>query len=143
MKVYLGSDHAGYKMKEKIKGLLDVWGIPYEDLGTDSEKPVDYPDYAKLVAKKVVGDSGSRGILICGSGTGMVMAANRVKGIRAVAAYDSYSAKMSRFDNDANVLGLRGRKFLFKDSEKIIKIWLGSKFSKMVRHKRRIKKLDK
>lgn len=143
MKVYLGADHAGYKLKEKIKGVLDMSGIPYEDFGTDSEKPVDYPDYANIVSEKVVRNKGSRGILVCGTGTGMVIAANRNKGIRAVVAYDLYSAKMSRFDNDANVLALRGRKFPFKEVEKIVKIWLKTKFSNMVWHKRRIRKLDK
>ncbi len=143
MKVYLGADHAGYKLKKRVRHFLETNDMDYEDLGTDSEKLVDYPEYAKRVAKKVVRDKGSRGILICGTGTGMVIAANRFKGVRAVAVSDSYSSRMSRFDNDANVLALRGRGFLFKDVEKIMKIWFKTKFSKIPRHKRRIKKLDK
>lgn len=142
MKIYLGADHAGYKLKEKIKKYLEINGADYEDLGTDSEKRVDYPDYAKAVARKVVRNKG-RGILICGTGTGMAIAANRVKGARAVAAYDLYSAKMSRFDNDSNILALRGRNFLFKDIVKIMKVWFKTDFSKMARHKRRLLKLDK
>lgn len=143
MKVYLGADHAGYKLKEEIKGWLEKKNIPYEDMGTYSKAPVDYPDYAKIVSEEVVKDKGSRGILICGTGTGMTIAANRIKGVRAVAAYDSYSAKMSRFDNNSNILALRGRKFVFKEIEKIMKVWFGAKFSENLRHKRRIRKLDK
>lgn len=143
MVIYLGADHAGYKLKERIKVFLEANDINYEDLGTDSEKSVDYPDYAKVVAGRVVKDKGSRGILICGTGTGMTIAANRIRGIRAVAAYDFYSAKMSRIDNDSNILALRGRNFRFKEIEKIMKIWFKTSFSKVVRHKRRVEKLDR
>lgn len=143
MKIYLGADHAGYKLKEKVKSLLDAKGIPYEDVGTHSSNPVDYPDYANAVAERVVKNKGSRGILICGTGTGMAIAANRVKGSRAVAAYDSYSARMSRVDNDSNILALRGKRFPFEEIEKIIKIWLKTDFSNSLRHRRRIRKLDK
>tara|TARA_Y100000034_G_scaffold99583_1_gene122464 strand:- start:123 stop:545 length:423 start_codon:yes stop_codon:yes gene_type:complete len=139
--IYLGSDHAGFKKKEKIKRLLDKLNQKYEDLGTDSEKSVDYPVYARKVGKAVVKNK-VKGILICGTGTGMVIAANKIKGVRAVVAYDNYSAKMSRYDNDANVLCLRARQFSFEKTEQIIKTWLKTKFSNIPRHKRRIKEIE-
>ena len=143
MKIYLGSDHAGFKLKEYLKKYFDKVKIKYEDLGafTDKKKS-DYPDYATKVAKKVVKNK-EKGILICGTGTGMVMSANKIKGARAAMAYDSYSAKMSRYDNDANILCLRGRNFNFNKAKNIVKIWLKEKFSNISRHKKRIKKIKK
>jgi ribose 5-phosphate isomerase B len=141
MRVMLASDHAGLRLKEKVKKYLARKKIEYEDLGTKSFKSVDYPDYALKVAEKVAKNKNTRGILICGTGTGMTIAANKVKGIRAVAAYDAYSAKMSRIDNDTNVLGLRGRFFPFEKIRKIITVWLDTPFSGEKRHKRRIKKI--
>lgn len=140
-KIYLGSDHAGFRLKEKLKKYFERIGIPYEDLGTHSLEPADYPDYAVVVAKRVSGGKSSRGILICGTGMGMVIAANKVKGIRAVAAYDDYSAKMSRLHNDANILALRGRFSNFKKIKKIVSVWLKTPFSGKPRHKRRINKI--
>lgn len=140
-KIYIGSDHAGFELKEKIKKYLQGKRIPHEDLGTNSLDSVDYPDYALEVAQKVVKEKDSKGILICGTGTGMVIAANKVKGIRAVAAYDKYSAKMSRNDNDANVLCLRGRFFPFEKIKEIVSMWLKTPFSGETRHKRRINKI--
>lgn len=143
MKIYLGSDHAGFKVKEKLKKFFEKKNIDYEDLGAEKyEEKDDYPDYAFKVAKKVSKDKGSRGILICGSGMGMEIAANKVKGIRAVAPYDEYSAKMSRLDNDANVIGLRGRRFPFEKIKRIVSVWLKTDFSKAKRHKRRINKIS-
>jgi len=141
MRVIIASDHAGFRMKEKVKEYLRRKKIEYEDLGTESLKSVDYPDYAIKVAEKVTKNKNTRGILICGTGTGMAIAANKVKGIRAVAAYDAYSAKMSRIDNDTNVLGLRGRFFPFEKIKKIITVWLNTPFSGEKRHKKRIKKI--
>lgn len=142
MRVIIASDHAGLRLKEKVKRYLKRKKIEYEDLGTDSFTSVDYPDYALKVAEKVVKNKNTRGILICGTGTGMTIAANKVKGIRAVAAYDAYSAKMSRIDNDTNVLGLRGRFFPFEKIRKIISVWLDTPFSGEKRHKKRIKKIS-
>ncbi|NIM89968.1 MAG: ribose 5-phosphate isomerase B [Candidatus Aminicenantes bacterium] len=142
MKIIIGSDHAGFKLKAKIKKYLKMKKIEYLDLGTDSLESVDYPDYALKVAKQVAGNKDSRGILVCGTGTGMTIAANKVKGIRAVAAYDVYSAKMSRIDNDTNVLGLRGRYFPYEKVKKIINVWLNTPFSGKQRHKRRLKKIS-
>ena len=141
MRVIIASDHAGLRLKERVKRYLKKKKIKYEDLGTESFTSVDYPDYALKVAEKVVKNKNTRGILICGTGTGMIIAANKVKGIRAVAAYDAYSAKMSRIDNDTNVLGLRGRFFPFEKIKKIITVWLDTPFSGEKRHKRRIKKI--
>ncbi len=141
MRVILASDHAGLRLKEKVKKYLARKKIEYEDLGTESFTSVDYPDYALKVAEKVAKNKNTRGILICGTGTGMTVAANKVKGIRAVAAYDAYSAKMSRRDNDTNVLGLRGRFFSLEKIKKIITVWLDTPFSGEKRHKRRIKKI--
>jgi len=141
--IYIGSDHAGYDLKEKIKKLLDKNKVKYNDLGTNSKKPVDYPDYAKKVARKVIDNNGSKGILVCGTGTGMVIAANKIKGVRAIQAYDTYSTKMSRKDNDANILCLRARKFSFNKNKKLVNVWLKTKFSNKQRHNKRIKKLDK
>ena len=141
MRVILASDHAGLRLKEKVKKYLARKKIEYEDLGTKSFKSVDYPDYALKVAEKVAKNKNTRGILVCGTGTGMTIAANKVKGIRAVAAYDAYSAKMSRIDNDTNVLGLKGRFFPFEKIKKIITVWLDTPFSGEKRHKRRIKKI--
>lgn len=142
-KVYIGADHAGFKLKEKLKKYFEEKKIPYEDLGVYSSDSVDYPDYAIKVASRVAKEKNARGILICGTGTGMVIAANKVKGIRAVAAYDSYSARMSRYDNDTNVLALRGRFFPFKKTRKIVSAWLATSFSRKERHRRRINKIKK
>ncbi len=141
MKVIIASDHAGFRLKEKIKNYLRRRKIEFEDFGTDSLQAVDYPDYAIKVAKAVAKNKDHRGILICGTGTGMTIAANKVNGIRAVAAYDTYSAKMSRIDNDTNILGLRGRYFPYERIRKIISVWLDTPFSGERRHKKRLKKI--
>lgn len=139
MKVFIASDHAGFRLKEKIKKYMENKKIEFEDMGTDSLQPVDYPDFGFKVAQQVAKNKDYRGILICGTGTGMTIAANKVKGIKAVAAYDAYSAKMSRIDNDTNILGLRGRFFPYQKIKKIISVWLTTPFSGEKRHKRRLK----
>ncbi len=144
MVIYIGADHAGFKLKEYLKKYLKSKKIKFEDFGTYTDKILDdFPDFAVKVAKKVSKDKNSKGILICGTGTGMVMAANRIKGIRAALAYDKYSAVMSRRDNDANILCLRGRKINFENEKRIVNYWLNSKFSNIDRYKRRIKKIAK
>jgi ribose 5-phosphate isomerase B len=140
--VFIGSDHAGFSTKERVKRYLDKKNIHYHDLGpSEYVEGDDYPDYAFKVSEKVSRNKGSRGILVCGSGSGMTIAANKVKGIRAVAAYDKYSAKFSRLDNDANVLGLRGRRFSFRKIRSIVDVWLKTPFSGGERHRRRIQKI--
>ena len=143
VKIYIASDHAGFEAKEKVKQIIEKIG-EYEivDFGPRDTSKVDYPYYAKLVAKSVSRNAGTYGILICGSGTGMAIAANKVGGIRAAFAYDAYSAKMARFDNDANVLTLRAREFDHNKYEEIVKTFLETKFSNYDRHKNRIAKIE-
>ncbi|MDO8460320.1 MAG: ribose 5-phosphate isomerase B [Nanoarchaeota archaeon] len=143
LKVFLGSDHAGFETKEKIKNHLQKLKVNYEDLGPSKYAPGDdYPDYAFKVAQKVSQNKDYRGILICGTGLGMQIAANKVKGIRAASPYDAYSAKMSRAHNNTNILGLRGRSFPFSKIKQIITIWLKTPFSEEERHKHRIAKIS-
>lgn len=149
--IVIGCDHGGYKTKQAvIKELakneyfiVDIGGFSDDVNGVAQGKKDDYPDYAKQVATAVASDRTgmTKGILICGSGTGMVIAANKVKGVRAALAYDAYSAKMARYDNDANVLTLRGRLFPARTAARLARIFLTTEFSGFDRHKRRIRKI--
>lgn len=142
--IFLGSDHAGFEVKEKIKNFLAKKNIPFQDLGPKTYvKTDDYPDFAFKVTKKVKQKANSKGILICGSGVGMAIAANRIKGIRAVLAKDTKTAKMSREHNNTNILTLPGKGISFPNIQKIISVWLNTKFTKDARHTRRLKKLEK
>ena len=141
-KIYLGADHAGFALKDKIKSDLIKNKFLVEDLSKDFVKGDDYPKHAFRVSRAVRQNTGTKGILVCGSGLGMSIAANRIRGIRAVEAYDLYTAKMSRIDEDSNVLCLRSRKFLEKENLKIVHAWLKTNFSNKKRHKRRINELD-
>ena len=109
MRVAIGSDHAGFDLKERIKTLLDEWKIPCEDLGPSTAGSVDYPDFAGAVAGRVAGGGATFGILICGTGIGMAIAANKVPGIRAAVVWDEATARLSRQHNDANIMTLGGR----------------------------------
>lgn len=138
-KIFIASDHAGFLAKQDIKEILTELGFEFEDLGPDSEESVDYPVFAKKVAQSVQKDlNNSFGILVCGSGTGMAIAANKFKGIRANLGYDEYSAKFSRVDNDANVLTLRAREFDHSKYKNIVETFLTTEFSGLERHQRRI-----
>lgn len=140
--IYLGSDHAGLKYKDKTKILFDKMGIKYADLGAFSlNKDDDYPDYAFKLGKKVTKEK-ARGILFCGTGTGMAIAANKVKGIRAVEAYDKYTSKMSREHNNSNVLCIGARSISFRKAKKIVLVWLNTEFSREKRHIRRLNKIS-
>lgn len=140
--IFLGSDHGGYKLKEQIKSWLDEWGYKWEDMGnTIYDKDDDYPEFAIKVAKKTVENSQNKGILACRSAAGMVIAANKVKGIRAVTVVDGKGAKHARLHNDANVIGLSGDWMNDKKAEEIVKVFLETKFSGEDRHLRRIKKI--
>ena len=143
MKIAIGSDHAGFKAKEIIKAFLERKKIAVKDFGAYSEESVDYPDYAYPVADAVAKGEFDRGILICGSGVGMTIVANRVKGIRAVLAYDTYTARQSREHGDANILTLAGRKMTRAKADKIVAVWLKTKFSGKERHLRRIRKIER
>ena len=109
MKIALASDHAGFAEKEKLKPLLRDLGLEVEDLGTVSEESVDYPDYARKVAEEVAGGRADQGLLVCGSGTGMAITANKVPGVRAAVAWSEETARLARQHNDANVLAIGAR----------------------------------
>ncbi|MGB9857573.1 MAG: ribose 5-phosphate isomerase B [Dictyoglomaceae bacterium] len=142
MKIAIGSDHAGYELKEELKKWLEEWNISYHDFGTYSPERADYPDYAILVAKAVAKGGFDKGILICGTGIGMSIVANKVKGIRAALCRDPYEARMSREHNDANILALGGR-VLGKDlAKEIVRVWLTTEFAGG-RHKLRLQKISK
>jgi ribose 5-phosphate isomerase B len=143
VRVYLGSDHAGFNVKQKIKEYLKKRGISYEDLSSELIEGDDYPDVAFKVAEKVSKSKDSRGILVCGTGSGMCIASNKVKGIRAATIYDKYSAIMSRKDNNVNVACLRARRFFPRLDIRLIDLWLNTEFSHEERHKRRLAKIEK
>ena len=143
MKIAIGSDHAGFKLKEEIKHYLSVKKIKFQDFGTYSEKPCDYPDYAYPVARAVAAKKFDRGILLCGSGVGVSITANRVKGVRAVNVNDVYTARQSREHGDANILCLAGRRLTKAKALKILAVWLATPFSGEARHLRRLRKIDR
>lgn len=141
-KVVIGSDHAGFQAKEEIKKILVNLGFTQIiDVGPNSGNSVDYPIYAKKVAKEVL-QKDIFGILICGSGTGMQIAANKIKGIRAAFSYDKYSATMARQDNNANIITLRAREFDHSKYKEILQAFFQTEFSEEQRHKKRIDLLE-
>ena len=142
MKIAIGSDHAGFALKKELAAYLKNNGYEYQDFGTDSEASCDYPDFAFPVAKAVAAGRFERGILICGSGVGVTITANRVKGIRAVNVNNLYTARQSREHGDANVLCLAGQRLPVKKALRILEVWLKTPFSGGERHVRRIRKLD-
>ena len=144
MRIALGADHAGHKLKEKLAAYLRKFrrGLLVSDFGTDSEESCDYPDYALKVARAVSRGHADYGILACGSGIGMAMAANKVKGIRAAVARDERDAKMSRLHNNANILCFGGRRTSAKKAVKLAKIFISTRFEGG-RHSRRIRKIAK
>ena len=139
-KICISSDHAGYEIKEFIKEQIIKSKISIIDLGPFLKKSVDYPDYAKKVSNRVSKRKSDIGILVCGSGTGMAISANKTKGIRAAVGYNIKSTQLSRQHNNANVLCLGSRLTKRKDIKKIVKIFLNTKFEGG-RHKRRVKKI--
>lgn len=140
MKIAIGSDHAGFELKEKIKKLLEELGHEYEDFGTNSEESVDYPDYALKVAESVARKECDKGILICGSGIGMCMSANKVPGVRAAFCSNTEMARLSREHNDANVLTMGARLIDEDTAKEIVKVWLKTEFLGE-RHLRRVNKM--
>lgn len=141
MKVFIGSDHAGFLAKKEVISVLESLGCEVTDVGPSNEDSVDYPIYARKVCEGVLGEEGSRGILICGSGTGMAIAANKFKGIRACFSYDEYSARMGRIDNNCNVLTLRSREFDHSKYEGIVGAFIEAEFAGAERHHRRVNEL--
>ena len=141
MKIALASDHAGFSEKEKLKSLLTDLGLEISDLGTVSEESVDYPDYARKVAEEVAGGRADQGVLICGSGTGMAITANKVPGVRAAVAWSEETARLARQHNDANVLAIGARTTPPDDIPKIVRAWFSSTFEGG-RHGDRVRKIE-
>ena len=139
-KISLSSDHAGFKLKEIIKKSLIKKKIKVMDLGPKSNKSVDYPDYAKKVAKNIINKKSDLGILICGSGTGMAMSANKFKKIRAAVCYNKASTRLSRQHNNANIMALGSRLTRKANAIKLVNVFLNTKFEGG-RHLRRVKKV--
>ena len=139
-KIVIASDHAGYSLKEYVKKFLFKKKLQISDVGTYNKDSVDYPVYAHKLSEKIKKNQKSIGILICGSGQGMIMAANKHKNIRAALCYNEKSTKLSRLHNDANVLTLGSRLISKKKALKLLNIFLNTKFEGG-RHKRRIKKI--
>lgn len=138
--IALGADHAGFQLKEALKGWLIEQGYQVVDYGTHSAESVDYPDYAAQVAEAVADQKVEGGVLICGTGIGMAIAANKVPGVRAALCSDLYTARMSREHNDANVLALGGRLMGPEMAVDILRMWLETDFAEG-RHRRRLDKI--
>jgi len=139
-KICIASDHAGFDLKEKIKDFLINKNVSVIDLGPFTRKSVDYPDYAKKVAKRVLLKKSDAGILVCGSGTGMAIAANKSKGIRAAQCYSKKSTILSRQHNNANIICLGSRILKKKEAFSFVNFFLNSKFESG-RHQKRINKI--
>jgi len=139
-KIFISSDHAGFKLKETIKDYLRIKKISFEDLGPNGDSRVDYPDYAHKVARKVKLNRKNIGILVCGSGTGMNIAANKHKNIRAAQCFNIKSTKLSRLHNDANIITLGSRLITKKNALKFVSVFLNTKFDGG-RHLKRVRKI--
>jgi len=141
MRVYIGSDHGGFKLKEALKEMLKSQGTEFTDLGCFTEDSCDYPDIAREVCEKVVGDPASKGVLICGTGLGMSIAANKYPGIRAAMCTNEYMAQMAREHNDAHIICMGGRVIDEDMGRKMLEIFLKTEFSGKDRYKERIRKI--
>ena len=140
--VAIGCDHAAYEMKEALKAHLKERGYEVKDFGTDSDVSCDYPDFAKAVAHAVADGEAEQGVLVCGTGIGMSIAANKVKGIRAAVVGDAFSAKATREHNDANILCMGARVIDIPKAIEFLDIFLDTPFSEGENHIRRISKLE-
>ena len=141
MKIAIGSDHAGFQYKERIKEFLRTLGHDVTDFGTDSEEPVDYPLFCRPVALAVARGESDRGIVLGGSGNGEAMTANRVRGVRCALCWNTESARLGRVHNDANVISLGQRMMSEVEALEIVRVWLNTEFEGG-RHIRRIQMLD-
>ena len=139
-KIVLASDHAGYSLKEYVKKFLNSKNLQIKDVGTNSNVKVDYPDYAHKLSKLIKKNRNCIGVLICGSGQGMIMTANKHKNIRAALCYNAKSTKLSRLHNDANIITLGSRLISKKNALKLVSIFLNTKFDGG-RHLKRVKKI--
>ncbi len=140
--VYIGSDHAGYQLKEELKKFMTEKGFKFLDLGCFSMDAIDYPDIAREVTEKIIDEKGALGVLICGTGIGMMMSANKRSGIRAAVCTHELMAKMARLHNDANVLCLGSRIIGSELSEHILETFLTTEFENEERHNKRIAKIE-
>ena len=143
MRIAVGADHAGYPLKGPVIEELKALGHDVQDLGTDSTEAVDYPDYAQAVGEAVMRGEADRGLLICGSGVGTSVAANKIPGVRAATCHDTFSARQGVEDDDMNVLCLGARVIGTHLALEIVRAWNGAVFSKAERHVRRVGKLKK
>jgi ribose 5-phosphate isomerase B len=141
MRIAIGCDHAGFELKEKVKGFLQELGHQVRDLGTHSLDPVDYPDYAEAVGLALRDGKADRGIVICGSGVGASVAANKIPGIRAALIHETYSAHQGVEHDDLNVLVLGGRVVGVEMARELVRAFLGATFSGEERHRRRLSKV--
>ncbi|HEV2836828.1 MAG TPA: ribose 5-phosphate isomerase B [Pyrinomonadaceae bacterium] len=141
MRIALASDHAGYAEKERLKTVLADLGVQFDDLGTASEESVDYPDYARKVAERVADGRVEQGLLVCGSGTGMAITANKVPGVRAAVAWSEEIARLARQHNDANVLAIGARTTPPAEISKIVRAWFSTEFEGG-RHASRVAKIS-
>ncbi len=140
MKLALASDHGGYGLKEAVKAWLQEWGHQVVDMGTHSEESVDYPDYISRAAAAVSRGEVERAVVLCGTGIGASIVANKYPGVRATLCHDIYTARMSRLHNDSNVLAMGGRVLGLDLAREMLKAWLETPFEGG-RHQRRLKKL--
>ena len=142
MIVAVGADHGGFILKTYIVEFLKILGHEVHDLGAFSEKPSDYPDFARTVSQEILSKRADRGVLICGSGVGICIAANKFPGIRAATCHDTFSAHQGIEDDNINVLCLGARVIGIELAKDIVKTWISSSFSKAERHRRRLKKVQ-
>ncbi|MGQ9625416.1 MAG: ribose 5-phosphate isomerase B [Anaerolineae bacterium] len=141
MRIAIGSDHAGFELKSFLVENMKKVGHEILDMGTHNPEPVDFPDFTRPVCKAVLDGRAERGILVCGSGVGTSIAANKVHGIRAALCHDTYSARQSVEHNDANVLCLGGRVIGQELAREVVEVFLKARFSGLERYKRRVEKI--
>lgn len=143
MKIAVGADHAGFELKQVIAAELAEMGYDIVDVGTDSTDSVDYPDFAEAVGRAVLDGTAERGVLVCGSGAGASIAANKLKGIRATVAHDAYTAHQSVEHDDVNVLALGAKVIGVAQASELVRAFVGAEFSGEARHVRRLEKIKK
>ena len=141
MKIAIGGDHAGFELKEGMRGLVESLGHEVEDMGACSTEPSDYPDFARLVGEAVREGRVDRGILVCGSGAGVTVAVNKIRGVRATLAHDVYTAHQGVEHDDVNVITMGARIIGPAIATEVVKAFLGAKFSGEERHVRRLNKV--
>ena len=142
VRIAIGSDHGGFDLKEQLRHLLDELKVPYEDFGVFSSEAADYPDIAAPVARSVADGTFERGILICGTGIGMSIAANKIPGVRAALVTDVETARLSREHNDANIMTIGGRTTPVDRARDIVRVFLQAPFDAGGRHSRRVQKIS-